>query len=85
MEFSCCQHRLGSGRSVCSFLGCPSTHPSSLRHGLVVRIAGSHPAGPGSIPGAGTSPFGIFFSFGPFLVYTAFLCFLLLQNSWQAT
>ena len=24
-----------------------------LRHGLVVRIAGSHPAGPGSIPGAG--------------------------------
>ena len=25
-----------------------------FRHGLVVRIAGSHPAGPGSIPGAGT-------------------------------
>ena len=24
-----------------------------LRHGLVVRIAGSHPAGPGSIPGGG--------------------------------
>ena len=24
-----------------------------LRHGLVVRIAGSHPAGPGSIPGNG--------------------------------
>ena len=24
-----------------------------FRHGLVVRIAGSHPAGPGSIPGAG--------------------------------
>ena len=24
-----------------------------LRHGLGVRIAGSHPAGPGSIPGAG--------------------------------
>ena len=24
-----------------------------IRHGLVVRIAGSHPAGPGSIPGAG--------------------------------
>ena len=24
-----------------------------VRHGLVVRIAGSHPAGPGSIPGAG--------------------------------
>ena len=26
-----------------------------LRHGLVVRIAGSHPAGPGSIPGGGTN------------------------------
>lgn len=25
-----------------------------LRRGLVVRIAGSHPAGPGSIPGAGS-------------------------------
>ena len=25
----------------------------ALRHGLVVRIAGSHPAGPGSIPGGG--------------------------------
>ena len=25
----------------------------SLRYGLVVRIAGSHPAGPGSIPGNG--------------------------------
>ena len=24
-----------------------------LRYGLVVRIAGSHPAGPGSIPGNG--------------------------------
>ena len=29
---------------------------SSLRYGLVVRIAGSHPAGPGSIPGNG-NPF----------------------------
>ena len=26
-----------------------------IRHGLGVRIAGSHPAGPGSIPGVGTS------------------------------
>ena len=26
---------------------------TSLRYGLVVRIAGSHPAGPGSIPGNG--------------------------------
>ena len=26
---------------------------STIRHGLVARIAGSHPAGPGSIPGAG--------------------------------
>ena len=25
-----------------------------IRHGLGVRIAGSHPAGPGSIPGVGT-------------------------------
>ena len=28
------------------------TYPT-LRYGLVVRIAGSHPAGPGSIPGNG--------------------------------
>ena len=28
-----------------------------VRHGLVVRIAGSHPAGPGSIPGAGITVF----------------------------
>ena len=26
----------------------------SIRHGLAVRIAGSHPAGPGSTPGVGT-------------------------------
>ena len=32
---------------------------SLLRYGLVVRIAGSHPAGPGSIPGTGT----LFFNF----------------------
>ena len=25
----------------------------AIRHGLGVRIAGSHPAGPGSIPGVG--------------------------------
>ena len=31
-----------------------------IRHGLGVRIAGSHPAGPGSIPGAGTLPFVVF-------------------------
>lgn len=30
---------------------------SLIRHGLVVRIAGSHPAGPVSIPGAGKSNF----------------------------
>jgi hypothetical protein len=29
----------------------------SIRHGLGVRIAGSHPAGPGSIPGAGNPTF----------------------------
>ena len=27
---------------------------SSIRYGLVVRIPGSHPGGPGSIPGNGT-------------------------------
>ena len=32
--------------------GSPGFH---LRYGLVVRIAGSHPAGPGSIPGNGIS------------------------------
>ena len=31
---------------------CPNT-AVTLRYGLVVRIAGSHPAGPGSIPGNG--------------------------------
>ena len=31
--------------------------PISIRYGLVVRIPGSHPGGPGSIPGN-----GIFFS-----------------------
>ena len=30
---------------------------SSLRHGLAVRIAGSHPAGPGSTPGVGILTF----------------------------
>ena len=29
-------------------------HLYTIRHGLGVRIAGSHPAGPGSIPGVGT-------------------------------
>ncbi len=29
-------------------------HFVQLRYGLVVRIAGSHPAGPGSIPGNGS-------------------------------
>ena len=28
-------------------------YASSVRHGLVVRISGSHPGGPGSIPGVG--------------------------------
>jgi hypothetical protein len=31
-----------------------------IRHGLGVRIAGSHPAGPGSIPGAGINLFVFF-------------------------
>ena len=40
----------------------PKTLPqlTSLRYGLVVRIAGSHPAGPGSIPGTGTPFLHIF-------------------------
>ena len=33
-----------------------------LRYGLVVRIAGSHPAGPGSIPGAGKLLFSLLYS-----------------------
>ena len=31
-----------------------SAIPTTLRHCLVVRIPGSHPGGPGSIPGVGT-------------------------------
>ena len=31
-----------------------------LPHGLAVRIAGSHPAGPGSTPGGGTQIFFVF-------------------------
>ena len=31
-----------------------TNHVMQIRHGLGVRIAGSHPAGPGSIPGVGT-------------------------------
>ena len=38
-----------------------SMFPNAFRHGLVVRIAGSHPAGPGSIPGGGKTVF--FFAF----------------------
>ena len=34
---------------------------SPIRYGLVVRIAGSHPAGPGSIPGTGTESFFVIF------------------------
>ena len=38
-----------------------------LRYGLVVRIAGSHPAGPGSIPGNGSKLFfAIQFTYQPF-------------------
>ena len=35
------------------------SYPLSIRYGLVVRIPGSHPGGPGSIPGNGI----IFFTF----------------------
>ncbi len=39
---------------LCSSL---SLVTNNVRHGLVVRIAGSHPAGPGSIPGGGINFF----------------------------
>ena len=32
-------------------------YDNHLPHGLVVRISGFHPGGPGSIPGAGKHPF----------------------------
>ena len=41
------------GQSLCFW----DDRPLPLRHGLVVRIVGSHPTGPGSIPGAGTHSF----------------------------
>ena len=44
------------------FKVCP-TKQQVIRHGLGVRIAGSHPAGPGSIPGVGI----IFLCFKPAL------------------
>ena len=34
-----------------------NTHSPSVRYGLVVRISGSHPGGPGSIPGNGNHLF----------------------------
>ena len=37
-------------RTICSVLNLLFT---SVRYGLVVRISGSHPGGPGSIPGNG--------------------------------
>ena len=51
-------HHLSSKRICYSFASflykCLFTFScNEVRHGLVVRIAGSHPAGPGSIPGAG--------------------------------
>ena len=45
----------------------------SLRYGLVVRIAGSHPAGPGSIPGNGKL---FLASFGKFCVKVCVWCVL---------
>ncbi len=39
---------------------------SSVRHGLVVRISGSHPGGPGSIPGVGNLFFTFFVPGKPF-------------------
>ena len=41
-------------RTICSVLNLLCT---SVRYGLVVRISGSHPGGPGSIPGNGNHLF----------------------------
>ena len=40
-----------------------------IRHGLGVRIAGSHPAGPGSIPGVGTKFYPFLHYFKVFIFY----------------
>ena len=41
-----------------------SSPSSSIRYGLVVRIPGSHPGGPGSIPGNGNI-FNLFLDASP--------------------
>ena len=60
-----------------------SQFSQQFRHGLVVRIAGSHPAGPGSIPGAGKlvllesilSPLGLGFEFNLWISFWLFFQF----------
>ena len=52
-----CIHKFGQKwKQLCYFLATNTlviVYLVSFRYGLVVRIAGSHPAGPGSIPGNG--------------------------------
>ena len=47
---------------------------TSIPRGLTARIAGFHPAGPGSTPGVGTK---FLFIYGIFFVVTHFLCIIL--------
>ena len=55
----------------CQDITCFSFIFTTIRHCLVIRIPGSHPGGPGSIPGVGKS---IFFHFN-FLQHTYFQAF----------
>ena len=45
----------GRVSSICAFNIGFETHPLAFPRGLVARISGFHPEGPGSIPGAGES------------------------------
>ena len=50
------QNLLSCFQRTCALMRPQQASPSSVRYGLVVRIPGSHPGGPGSIPGNG-NPF----------------------------
>ena len=47
-----------------------------LRYGLVVRIPGSHPGGPGSIPGNGNPFLNLMVDSLSVRVFPAWICFL---------
>ncbi len=53
---------IGSVFDVRFVYGFFSRQCKQVRYGLTVRIAGFHPAGPGSTPGSGTTFFFLFFS-----------------------